>query len=498
MSRWSVVSTACAIFVLAFLLRLPSCGQSLWVDELHTAWVVADGFEVISGRAADGNQTPWYFWGLWSWVQIAGSSEISLRLPSVLAISLASSLLVWVGWRTTGVLAAGTLAGMILAVERNSLFYGTEARCYACVVFCVTVCLLGFVEVKRSGNERTVKFWVFVVGFAATFGVLLHVTAALVFVGLAVSLSGKQRNAAWLVFVGVAIAGCVTLANVSRVWQRREQWNAFGETDSVWDIAAMWPWLWMLLLPLMIVVLHLTQFRRKAKININLEFERRFLMSVWLCVIGVTFAVWLISFLDVAALWHRRYIVGVLPLICFAGALTWSLALRETKELVWLRWVGVGLIGVGLMWTQGPLLTLVGGETRLVRRQEEWRGCVSYLKKHVARQDTVWLAAELIESRWPEVEHAEEDERYLLFPVSSVYSLSGVKPIGAIDSMRTFDEISKWSERCGADETLWILVRRQRSRMAKWQQEFERSVGKSGVQAELIPFRKLTVVRVSG
>src|SRR5689334_3102124 len=83
-STWHWLILA-AISLFAAVLRLWQVGESLWVDELHTSWCLQAGFENVAERAADGNQSPLYFWVLWGLTRIFGESEFTLRLPSLLA-----------------------------------------------------------------------------------------------------------------------------------------------------------------------------------------------------------------------------------------------------------------------------------------------------------------------------------------------------------------------------------------------------------------------------
>ncbi|MFP6620039.1 MAG: hypothetical protein VB877_11885 [Pirellulaceae bacterium] len=43
------------IMLLAATLRAQHVSDPLWLDELHTAWVVEDGIGDVAGRAAAGN-----------------------------------------------------------------------------------------------------------------------------------------------------------------------------------------------------------------------------------------------------------------------------------------------------------------------------------------------------------------------------------------------------------------------------------------------------------
>ena len=76
------------VFSVALFLRIPSCYESFWLDELHTAWVIWDAFDDVAPRALLGHQSPVYFVGVWFWKQLIGDSELALRLSSVLAVAL--------------------------------------------------------------------------------------------------------------------------------------------------------------------------------------------------------------------------------------------------------------------------------------------------------------------------------------------------------------------------------------------------------------------------
>src|SRR5262245_35983851 len=83
-SRWELLCLALILGLAAFL-RLWQAGESLWIDELHTSWVVSGRFSEVMPRAAMGNQSPLYFWWMWLLVQLTGQSEWTLRLPSLVA-----------------------------------------------------------------------------------------------------------------------------------------------------------------------------------------------------------------------------------------------------------------------------------------------------------------------------------------------------------------------------------------------------------------------------
>ena len=112
--------------MIAIAIRVPSCYESFWLDELHSAWCVWDSFGEVFPRADIGHQTPFYFAGLWVWKQLVGTSEVALRFSSVMAVAASCAVLVWGVSRWSKSVAAGTATGLVMALETNSLFFGTE------------------------------------------------------------------------------------------------------------------------------------------------------------------------------------------------------------------------------------------------------------------------------------------------------------------------------------------------------------------------------------
>ena len=98
-----------AVFTIAVLLRLPSCYESFWLDELHSAWIVADDVGSVYQRSVLGHQSPFYYFQLWIWKQVVGNSEVMLRLNSVLLVAGGCSVIAYGIIRWTNSLLAGTV-----------------------------------------------------------------------------------------------------------------------------------------------------------------------------------------------------------------------------------------------------------------------------------------------------------------------------------------------------------------------------------------------------
>src|SRR3954447_6651418 len=70
---------AIGVSLVAAALRALPLGESLWLDELHTAWCAVGPLDEVARRAAIGNQGPPFFWLEWLSVHLLGPSEFSLR-----------------------------------------------------------------------------------------------------------------------------------------------------------------------------------------------------------------------------------------------------------------------------------------------------------------------------------------------------------------------------------------------------------------------------------
>src|SRR5688572_19813575 len=85
--RWSLAALT-AILALGAMLRWGPVRESLWIDELHTAWCVSGSLADVAPRAMAGNQSPVFFWIEWLLTSLFGHNELTFRLPSLIAGSL--------------------------------------------------------------------------------------------------------------------------------------------------------------------------------------------------------------------------------------------------------------------------------------------------------------------------------------------------------------------------------------------------------------------------
>jgi len=129
--RLGTVTALAVAAILGGYLRALGMTESLWIDELHTAWCVNGGIEQVARRAMLGHQTPLFYWCQWFVVHLLGFGEWSLRLlPWV--FSSATIVLAYraaVRWSRSRLWAV--VVALVIALDKDCTFYGCEARPYA-------------------------------------------------------------------------------------------------------------------------------------------------------------------------------------------------------------------------------------------------------------------------------------------------------------------------------------------------------------------------------
>ena len=389
------------VFLIAVVLRIPSCYESFWVDELHSAWCVWDDLGDVAPRADIGHQSPFYFIGLWLWKQLVGQSEMALRFSSVLATAASCSVL------TAGVtlwsrsLIAGTTAGLVLAIETNSIFFGTELRPFAFVVLFASIASLCFAKLAETTtrHERP-KAWVGLI-IAIMLAGLCQPTSLGALALLPLTLCGlwlvrdhrklmKLSLIDGLLFLTAAAVGfALWTTTVGESWQQRQTWASFASAKSLEQLWLAWDWMSLWCLPLM-VLLATTFVSRK-----------RFDLSVWMlagvALIG-TCAYWLVSWLGWLPIWHRRYFIAVLPLLAMSvGGCVAAVSLRSHSAKIAVL-VAIALLGC-LAVRQDLHRTLTDFPVALVVRGEDWRGAVDWVRDQAGPEDHIYLESGLIEAR---------------------------------------------------------------------------------------------------
>lgn len=411
-NRRATLIAATAVFILAVVLRVPSCYESFWLDELHSAWCVWDSLSDVFPRANVGHQSPCYFVGLWFWKQVVGSAEASLRFSSVLAVAAGSAVLTISVARWTKSIAAGTAAGLILASESNSLFFGTELRPYALVILASCIAIAYFLRltaVRCRSEDRAGWIGLIVAILVATLfqptaiGVLGWLPLAL----LVVSLIRDRRRAltftltdGLLILSAVAVGFALWGLTLGDSWNQRTIWASFATARQISEIWEIWDWTWLLILPLGLMGCALLPARLcgAEPPPPNVASATLLLAGIALLVTGLY---WLLSWMHWVPVWHRRYFIAVLPILaCLSGGAVGvaNAAIPPLGRYQLGGLLATAALVAALTISQGTLARLPDYPVALVTRGEDWRGAVAWVRGDVRRNDYVYLDAGLADA----------------------------------------------------------------------------------------------------
>lgn len=135
------------ILIVGLILRLISLNQSLWLDEATSALVSKMSLGDLFSRFMPFDfHPPLYYLILNFWVKVFGSSEISLRIPSVIfgVLTVYVVYLISVNLK----LKNKYLASLLLATSGLHVYYSQEARMYSLATLLVSIVV--YLYLKRS------------------------------------------------------------------------------------------------------------------------------------------------------------------------------------------------------------------------------------------------------------------------------------------------------------------------------------------------------------
>lgn len=480
-SYWSLA----IILLLAAILRLWQINESLWLDELHTAWVVSASLSDIPERAQVGNQSPVYFVLPWISTNLFGMSEWALRLPSVLAgLALVAAAYGVTFTITRSVLGAATTA-LLASFDNNFLFYATEARPYACVQLVAVIQLFLFwkLQERSSGKLRA--------AFITTTSLLfyLHYTAILVALGevvvqaiwtwlstsfnrkpacdssetvqpsarlpLAVERIFQASNYSLVTLLAdLAIVALITLPAASHLFEiaaRRDNWATFvNNTDP------MLPVRWFSLtsyfaVPIGLLALTIP-FARWIKSHGEHASKPSFLplLAFWFAL--PVAATWIGTSTGVAPLYFARYLMG----IAVAPMLVAGLCIA-TIQAARLRFIAVILVVGYAFYSSTTVWHLAHSGRVLGDRQEDWMSAVVWLNDNYDR-GPVFVRSGLLEADELRGETTPLFKQYCLCPVNSSYRFKNEDVLIALPTSRTGGLSAESIEAIRREGVAWFVI----------------------------------------
>ncbi|HKA96271.1 MAG TPA: glycosyltransferase family 39 protein [Streptosporangiaceae bacterium] len=167
---------AAAMLVLGFwgIARHNSMGN----DEVATRWAALLGLRELAHLLGHLDAVHGLYYLLMHGWMALGTTPTVMRIPSVIAMTVAAVLIVVIGRRLTGSGWVGLFAGLIMVLTPSISFYAQTARSYAMVFACVlgsTLALLYALEAEAQtgGRRRSLRWrWLAYAGLVALGGYL--------------------------------------------------------------------------------------------------------------------------------------------------------------------------------------------------------------------------------------------------------------------------------------------------------------------------------------
>ena len=502
-----LIGLALLVAILAFVMRLiVGIAEPLWIDELHTAWCIDDTIGAVSRRAAQGNQTPLYFWMEWLVCNQFGLTEFWLRLPSMVCSSLTAvvaSLLVWSFNRS---LITATTTGLLIAIDPLFIFYGSEARPYALLHLLSAVQVFVFIHEVRlhrqpatSSSRRHFNPWLAILTGSL---LLTHLTAVSLIVAELVFLLAFCR---WFpakraaVSIGVGCLALIPMAWLAQdVFSKRQDWQTVSDSSRLFQ--QLWPVLVVYAVTPVVICLPgwwRQHFQPAADRPTAIRLMRWLaLMLAW----GLTPVVllWLADLSGFAPAAMNRYAqVGALawPVLC--GVLLATIGSRSYRT------VASVLILVAAIGSSGIWPSLLNDGTPGHYRDENWAAAVNLINSE-ASEGTVFLFSNLIEDHQalpragsgPSGNKPVDPLPYLSFPVTGIHKIKpgiAVIPRPTLQAGRfTRHDLAAVRE----ENEAWLLIRGQPGLVNAITREFENTLQLGANQSFQIDVRELPGSRI--
>ncbi|MFT5527285.1 MAG: mannosyltransferase [Pirellulaceae bacterium] len=452
---WRFRIALMCIAVVALAIRLLQVNESLWVDELHTSWAVADDWKDVAPRAYIGNQHPLYFWLVRGIVSVAGQSEFSLRFLSLLSGVGFVVLTGAVARRFTGSELAGIVAATLVAIDREFIYFSQEARTYALVQ------LLGLIQVccgYRLLYEAKLRWRFPFVGLSLLL-FYLHYTTGLLLIGeltAAVLLYGtksyRPKYSTRNLFNDFVLIGSISLLtshdHLSEILGRRLNWKSFVTANPRADLIRHFD---VYYLASLFALVPATCWRFVSKK------PRWILLDPLACGLFLIAAVpiglaWLGTYMESLPIFFYRYLVVLLfvgpllvAIVCARLPRPWQIAFTAFVVL----FAGYAHGRSTNWWQQGWIV---------VNRAEDWRSVAGV----VDGQNKDWpvlLQAGFIETNKLIGKHEEIWGEFLSCPLRGIYRIDRADERLTAGTRNSMVLIKRHEEKLRQTDGGWLVIR---------------------------------------
>ena len=382
--------------------------SSLWLDEFGTTWITSSPLSEIVAKARLFPQSIPYAALIRLTRSVTGSSEASLRWPSLVAMLLAAGAVLCLGRRLFG-RGAGVAAGAIFLTFPQVEFSAADARPYALAVLAAAAALLLLVRWLDDGRTADGAGYV----LCAALSVYFHVFFATALVAHALyawrrrracAVSGRAMGAAALALGLLLVPAAALSTEIGSRWRT----HVFGMPAGVLRLfQALFPVRALgLLLSALVVAAIFRAARGMATERLDSR-ERDALVLLGAGVLAPPFALFAASRWTGASLLEGRYLLSAAPAwAVLLGALVARLRPVRAPNLV-------------LALTLALAIVIRGELTRwpIAHGREDWRSAVAAVNA-VNGDRPVFLSGSFVESSDPALVRDPRHEEYFLAPLA--------------------------------------------------------------------------------
>jgi mannosyltransferase len=397
--------------------------KSVWLDEAASITYAGQTWRGLLDFwwNSEANQGLYYA-ALKVWTGVFGTSEVAVRLLSVIpAVGT-----VWATWRLGTVLfdsRTAILAALLLALNGSFLAYAQEARAYSMMTFFALLATLCFV---RAAESPTLGRWLLYTATTVV-GVYLHVFVALVPVAhLAALLLVRRREVPWRHLTISAVLGLIMVAPILAFMMRPDM--GYGTWIEYRGLRGLLSMFYFLSGQNYVLLAGYFVLSSIAALGLGWAYYRQGgIRRLWplALVVSLLLVPILVAFLasTVKPVFVNRYLLYCLP----ALTLLVALGLTHARPAI----LSLGLLAIILT---GSVLSLYGYHES---EKSDWRRATEYLATVTSPHDAVLFYAgysrlgyDYYSSRLP----AKPSPR-IVFPVEGVHDPDGPPPDGLVAAL---------------------------------------------------------------
>jgi hypothetical protein len=341
-------------------------GSSLRVDEIGTWWVIRGSADDALHRAAlVQGQSPLYYLISWGGRHVFGTSELGLRLPSLILMLLAAALVYRIGQRLANNETA-RLALIIFLVWPAIAFTASDARPYALATLLTVASVWALIHwLDRGGRSR----WALFVVLAASLG-YAHPVFGLVLIPLGLYSFIRLRGASTrvtpgnlrLAYVAVLALDIPIVFEILALWRRQTDWSIPSDVTVQWVMQLLIP----PAVAAVVVIACLVSVRMISLRSIRPDRETQALLFSWFLI--PTIALVGLGIFSSIVLLAARYLLCIAP----AGALLAAFAIRSFEPAHLRRMLIATIVVLSVLELASPYKEGdLRGAAALVRAEEK-------------------------------------------------------------------------------------------------------------------------------